>query len=490
MSAAGPVRRAGGRIPRIAVLAALGALLAAGGIEAANRHQIPPPGRTLPVPEQEAVYGHGLSPEILGNLVAEGRSFGELPGGARVLLSLDERLQSGVLELFRKFDPPYGVFAAVEPDTGRVRALVGYRKGGESDPWLPLKAIYPAASLIKVITAAAALERGEVAPDEGIPYRGGIYRITKRGIHAKNGRGVPTMSLTEAMAKSANSVFGKVAVENVGGEALAEYLEKFGFGRQIPFGLPVEVSRGEIPRDEYGLARAGAGFGEVYVSPLHVAMIMSAVANGGEMPRPLLIEQVEGEDGTALYQGESEKWIDTVEPETAETLLRMMVKTVEIGTSRRTFGSPASTPMLRDMEVAGKTGSLSGWSPRMRFEWFAGVAPVPEARLAVAALVVNSSHWRIKGTYVGKEAFSAYFGYPESKPPRYGKKRGRRKKGGVVKGRIPKRKPAARTSRTGSGKAPGNAGGKPLKKTAGEPVGKGNKKASGKNRVARPAREG
>ena len=106
--------------------------------------------------------------------------------------ALPEReLQSQIFDLFRRFDPLYGVFAAMEPDTGRVVALVGYRRGGESDPWLPLKAIYPAASLIKVVTASAAIERGNVSPQDEISDRGGIYGISRRGIHAQDGRGHP-----------------------------------------------------------------------------------------------------------------------------------------------------------------------------------------------------------------------------------------------------------------------------------------------------------
>jgi cell division protein FtsI/penicillin-binding protein 2 len=233
------------------------------------------------------------------------------------------------------------------------------------------------------------------------------------------------MSLEEAIAKSANAVFGKVAVNYVGSDALAHYMAKFGFGQPIPFDLPVETSQGEVPRDEYNLARTGAGFGEVYVSPLHMAMIMSAIASSGAMPRPFLIERVEDKDGEPLFEAQPSKWRDTVKPETADALLRMMVKTIETGTSRRTFGSPDSTPLLQDMEVAGKTGSLSGWSPRMHFEWFAGVAPVGDPKLAVAALVVNDSHWKIKGSYVGKEAFNSYFGYPSSTPPVYSKARGK-----------------------------------------------------------------
>ena len=262
----------------------------------------------------------------------------------------------------------------MEPATGRVVALVGYRRGGEADPWLALKAIYPAASLIKVITASAAIERGNVSPDDEISYRGGIYGSRAAGSTPGTG-GDAKMTLEEAIARSANAVLGKVAVNNVGGPVLGEYLAKFGFGQPIPFDLPVETSRGQVPREEYELARTGAGFGEVYVSPLHMAMIMSAIASGGAMPRPVLIDRIEDRDGAPLYESSPVKLRDTVLPETANAVVRMMVKTVEMGTSHRTFGTPERTPLLSDMDVAGKTGSLSGWTPSVHFEWFAGVAP-------------------------------------------------------------------------------------------------------------------
>lgn len=429
---------------RVLVAAAGIALLAVyPGVGKANRLQMSPPGRDIP--RQEAgLLPPGVTPEEIHRLLVEGAPEGTTPGGKRIVLTLDTHLQRDIFDLFRKFDPPYGVFAAIEPETGRVRALVGYRRGGESDPWLPLKSLYPAASLVKVVTAAAALEKGEITPEEEIVYRGGIYRITRRNIHAKGGRGARRMSLEEAIAKSANSVFGKVAVHYVGGDTFEEYLEKFGFGRRIPFGLPVEPSRGEVPRDEYDLARTGAGLGEVYVSPLHMAMIMAAIGSSGKMPRPILIERIEGEPGEILYEAQPSKWCDTVAPETADTLLRMMVRTIEAGTSHRAFGSARSTPLLRDMEVAGKTGSVSGWSPRMRFEWFAGIAPVEGPMLAVAALVVNNGRWKIKGSYVGKEAFNSYFGYPHSNPPSYRKykrkKRIRRHRGNRMPpvGKAPK----------------------------------------------------
>ena len=432
----------------VRALAVLAALLAAWGVSravsAANRPPLPPPSRVLPTQDEQTAFEHGLAPEVLRQFLADGLSEGTAQDGTKITLTLIPHLQKAIFELYRRYDPPYGVFAAMEPKTGRVLALVGYRKGGETDPSLPLKAIYPAASLIKVVTAAAALEKGAISPEKEISYRGGIYRITRKGLHTHGGRGIPTMTLEEAIAKSANSVFGKVGVKYVGSETLGEFMEKFGFGQRIPFGLPVEVSNGLVPSDEYHLARTAAGFGEVYVSPLHMAMIMSAIGSSGEMPRPILIESVEDQDGEPLYEAVPSKWRDTVSPETADALLKMMVKTIEMGTSRRAFGTPDSTPLLRDMEVAGKTGSLSGWSPKMRFEWFAGVAPVGDAKIAVAALVVNDNHGKIKGSYVGKEAFCSYFGYPESRPPAYAKARGKKKGRAVARKRGAKKVGAVR----------------------------------------------
>lgn len=425
-------------LPFAAAVLALGALWAVLAL-ASGRHEIGPPARGVPLVEGYEEADHGVRPDDVGRALARGEATVETPEGRRVVLTIDERLQKSIFDLYKRFDPPYGVCVAMEPATGRIAAMVGYRRDGESDPGLALRALYPAASLIKVVTAAAALEAGSVDADDELPYRGGIYTITRRNLHPGNTRGTRTMSLEEALAKSANTVFGPVAVDHVGRERLETYMEKFGFGQPIPFGLPVETSQGTVPEDDYGLARTGAGFGDVFVSPLHMAMIMSAIARKGEMPRPLLVDRVEDEGGDPVYEAEPSAWRTTVSPETADLLLRMMVRTVEAGTSRRTFGTAATTPLLRDMEVAGKTGSLSGWNPRMRFEWFAGVAPVNEPKLAVAALVVNSNRWRIKGSYVGKEAFSAYFGYPESNPPRYARGKGKRGKGGKKAGlRKPK----------------------------------------------------
>src|SRR3972149_323033 len=165
--------------------------------------------------------------------------------------------------------PPVAPAVPGAPDPGRtdgVRARSGSpgppaiprRPLLRGDPSPPLKAIYPAASLIKVVTAAAALEKGAISPEKEISYRGGIYRITRKGLHTHGGGGIATMTLEEAIAKSANSVFGKGGVNYVGSETLGGFMEKFGVGQRIPFGLPVEVSNGLVPSDEKHLGRTAA----------------------------------------------------------------------------------------------------------------------------------------------------------------------------------------------------------------------------------------
>ena len=127
-----------------------------------------------------------------------------------------------------------------------------------------------------------------------------------------------------------------------------------------------------------------------------------------------------------MYESSPMKWRDTILPETANAVVRMMVKTVEMGTSHRTFGTPERTPLLQTWTSRRRPDRLrvdAERALRMVRRGRARRAP----RLALAALVVNDNRWKIKGGDVGKEAFNSYFGYPSSMPPVYAKARGSRK---------------------------------------------------------------
>ncbi len=215
------------------------------------------------------------------------------------------------------------------------------------------------------------------------------------------------MTIEEALARSNNPVFGKVAVKRVGAERLAAMAEAFAFNRPIPFDLPLAPSHAEVPDDLLGLGRTGAGFGEVAISPLHAALIAAAIANEGRMPRPWLVERVSDAAGRVVYEGGPALLGRPISARTARALTEMMAETVTHGTSRRAFrGFRVGRSRVA---VAGKTGSLNGRDPDGHYDWFAGFAPVDEPEVAVAALLVNGPVWHIKGSAAAREALEAYF---------------------------------------------------------------------------------
>jgi penicillin-binding protein A len=89
----------------------------------------------------------------------------------------------------------------------------------------------------------------------------------------------------------------------------------------------------------------------------------------------------------------------------AQALAGMMETTVTEGTARRAFRRPG--PSLRDVTIAGKTGSLADKAPYRDYSWFVGFAPVDDPKFAVAAVVVNGPVWRVKASTVAREAFAA-----------------------------------------------------------------------------------
>jgi hypothetical protein len=96
-------------------------------------------------------------------------------------------------------------------------------------------------------------------------------------------------------------------------------------------------------------------------------------------------------------------------PERAEELREMLVETTTRGTARRAFRQRNGRPLLGSIRVAGKTGSLSGKDPDGRYEWFAGVAPADEPRIAVAVLVVQGKVWWRNASQVASEVLKRVF---------------------------------------------------------------------------------
>ncbi len=326
----------------------------------------------------------------------------------RFVYTVDPALQKTVDELYRSSRPSYSAFVALEPRTGKILALVGYSRenGGPAGVWQ--RATYPAASIFKIITAAGALEKGLLHYDSPVSYRGNFYRLGPQKLVPSRRRDLQTQ-FDEALGKSNNVVFGRVANKVVGSQLLRETSEAFGFNHPIVFDFPVEESKALIPEDSpYELARCGAGFGKVTLNPLHAAMIAGTIANGGVMMRPYLIEEISDGQGESVYQAEEEVAAQPISAKTAFDLSRMMLRTVEDGTAAKVFRRYGK-PLLKKVSICGKTGSLSGNDPPGHYDWFIGFAPAENPQIAFAAMVVNQNNARVKGAYVAQAALKTFF---------------------------------------------------------------------------------
>ncbi len=325
-----------------------------------------------------------------------------------LVYTVDPALQARVNEIFQTFRPSYSAFVALEPRTGKILALAGYARQNAGPAGVWQRATYPAASVFKLITAAGALEKGLLQYDSPVSYRGNLYRLGPQKLIPSTRRDQQT-HFDEALGKSNNVVFGRVANKLVGSQLLRETSEAFGFNHSIQFDFPVEPSKASIPEgSSYELARCGAGFGSVTLNPLHAALIAATIANGGVMMRPYLIEEIGDPGGESIYQAETEVLGQPISARTAFDLTRMMLRTVEDGTASKVFRR-FGKPLLQRVSVCGKTGSLSGNDPPGRYDWFVGFAPAEDPRIAFAVMIINQDNVRVKGAFVAQAALKTFF---------------------------------------------------------------------------------
>ena len=345
--------------------------------------------------------------------------------GADLALTLDADLQRYAHELMG--DRP-GAAILVEVGTGRVLTLAStpyydanqvsavtaqeaaasteYYSTLLADPGLPLiqratEALYTPGSIFKVITAAAAIDLGFASPDR-VYEDDGDLDVEGRIIVENNRPDERTdWTLTDSLAWSLNVVFAQVGLA-VGAQNLTEYSRAFGFDDALPF--DVTLSESQVASDDDflnalpALADTSFGQGQLLANPLHMAMVAAAIANGGQMMRPYLVETVTANDGTVVEHVEPVVYRTPVSPETAAQVEEMMVGAVTTG-----YASAASIPGLR---VGGKTGTaeVEGQEPHA---WFIGFAGTDTPEYAVAVVLENAGAGMAGSQVIGRELLSA-----------------------------------------------------------------------------------
>ena len=326
--------------------------------------------------------------------------------------TLIPEFQSAMEKQFSLYKPDYGAFVALDPKTGAILSLISYTKNKRELGNLALRASFPAASIFKIVTAAAAIDQNKANPETVIAFTGANHTLYRQNLKPpKNQRWVRKMRLREAFARSVNTVFGKLGIYLVPREDLSLYAEKFQFNRDIPADLPVEPGTFEFGgEDPLSLAEVASGFNRnVLMSPLQGAMMASAIANDGKMMEPYLVQEFLPHESGLGYQAQPQLMGEVIAPETARELRKMMNDTVRVGTSRKSFRGLVRKSLRADIEMGGKTGSLTGKTPPGKYDWFVGFAKKGSRELAMAVLTIHEEKWTVKSSLLASQAVEHYF---------------------------------------------------------------------------------
>ncbi|MFH1538161.1 MAG: penicillin-binding transpeptidase domain-containing protein [bacterium] len=341
-----------------------------------------------------------------------------------VRFTLNSKVHDLAVDLLQHYEPVMGIFVAMDAKTGALLAMASYKRKWESCdsgtcPPVFLRpeirsSAYPMASLVKIVTAAAALESKIVAPDTYRKCRG-VESFPGGTVRDPRGVAHGNISIGDALGFSCNAIFSRLGVE-VGRERLEEYLDKFMLGRPIGFELPLLESNYVINDTELDVARAGAGFGEIRVSPLHAVAIAAAIQNRGLMMKPYFIESIERAEGSGedaktvtIYRGRSGEIARPVKRSTADSIAGMMSATVDKrgGTAYRGFYNRGRY-IAKPFKVTGKTGSLDGRTPDEQFTWMIGFVEEGDPKFAFATLVLNDGKWTTKAASFTGQFFKNY----------------------------------------------------------------------------------
>ncbi len=343
-----------------------------------------------------------------------------LSDGRTAELTLDPVVQRAATAIMKRYKVPEAGLVVLKVDTGDVLAYASYVKEGKRFD-VNVVAEAPAASTFKVVTSAALIEKAGLNEKTEQCYRGGRSRISADELKEDPERDKWCANLAIALGRSLNVVFARLAQKHLTPEDLTEVGGAFGFGAPVPFAVPNEAPKIEIPGDPLEFARSAAGFWHTSMSPLSGAVLAQTVANGGVALKPRIIRKI--------YRGKETLWTReetpavlrrAIQPKTAQTLTKMMLQTVANGTAYKTFHDRKRRAFLPGIEIAAKTGTLTRHKENRHYTWLVAFAPADKPEIALASLVVNTPLWHIKGPDLARDVMRAYFakqGVPGVSPP-------------------------------------------------------------------------
>lgn len=328
-----------------------------------------------------------------------------------VQYTIDSDMQKQSDRLLARYKPDYGAIVMMDATSGRILAMSSFVKNDPDADNLTLRATFPAASIFKIITAATAVDRKGVEPKDKIAFNGGNYTLYKKNVLSENvNRWTRFITLKDAFARSINTAFGRLTLENLDPQDLSEYSRRFMFNKYIPADFDLEKSQALVPEEKgYELAQVASGYNRFNtMSPVHGAMIAAAIINDGKFVAPYLVQEI-SKNGEILYKGETYEIGQAIQEDSAAKVRKLMEQTVLAGTSRKTFRQILKDKKFREVEMGGKTGHFSGLNPKGTNDWFVGYASDGENKVAIAAITVNIKKWTVKSSALAEMMFREHF---------------------------------------------------------------------------------
>lgn len=340
----------------------------------------------------------------------------ESPRGGSVTLTVDPQAQKAAYDGIQALGSDVqAAVVAIEPSSGKILAMVSspgfdpnrlsthdfaaandYRQRLLAQDGRPLdnraiEEVLPPGSTFKLVTAAAALESGDYAPDTQVDGNAtlDLPQTSTDLVNESGGScGGSTITLTRALEVSCNVSFGSIGLD-LGADALAEQAEKFGFGTRTFTDLDDALTRQAVssfPEDPDAPQTALSAIGQfdVRATPLQMAMVTAGIANDGVVRQPYLVDEILSPKLETLERTEPEDMPDqpAMSPENARDLREMMVSVVQNGTG--------TAAQIEGVEVGGKTGTAQSAPDRPPYAWFVSFAPADTPAVAVAVLVQDA----------------------------------------------------------------------------------------------------
>ena len=377
----------------------------------------------------------------------ERRLLDQPSSGLDTVLSIDLELQKIAVEALAGAD---GAVVALNPKTGELLALVsnpyydpnplvydlsngtwategkrinGYWEDLRQQPDRPIlnratQGLYAPGSTFKTVTLAAALELGVVKLDAHYTFDMRPPDAEHRSTWHKNqfvscqNHSQSQLNLVDAYTWSCNVVFSELGLK-IGEKQFTDFARGFGLDDKPPWLVETAESRlnrtaGYFSGDErfYALASTAMGQGELTVTPLQMALITSAAANNGVIPKPQILAQVKAGDGKVILSSKPEAWKVAMSAATASQVKEIMVRSAEEGWAR--------AAKVKGIAVAGKTGTAEAGEGEEPHSWFIGFAPADDPQIALAIIVEHGGY----GSDVAAPIARAIFEKGLAKSPR------------------------------------------------------------------------